>query len=168
MNLTKSCLWESVLRSKFPSFLLLFFFSFLFFTTFTTCDQHNRSGQHPLCFFCVWIDHIRTLLAIALQSHVKTGVIQSINQSSSDFAAHESAVGMLLSCRCTSQITPEGNYQAINPDIRRMAAAYLRGREKERGIHTTFFHRRHDVSPRGGPHLAPATDPNTLASERHL
>lgn len=129
----------------------------------------NTTGAGSIhCAFFVWIDHIRTLLAIALQSHVKTGVIQSINQSSSDFAAHESAVGMLLSCRCTSQITPEGNYQAINPDIRRMAAAYLRGREKERGIHTTFFHRRHNVSPSGGPYLAPATDPNTLASERHL
>lgn len=116
----------------------------------------NTTGAGSIhCTFCVWIDHIRTLLAIALQSHVNTGVIQSINQSSSDFAAHESAVGMLLSCRCTSQITPEGNYQAINPDIRRMAAAYLRGREKERGIHTAFFHRRHNVSPRvRGPVLS--------------
>lgn len=59
---------------------------------------------------------------------------------------------MLLSCRCTSQITPEGNYQAINPDIRRMDAAYL-GADRKRWIYTAFFHRRHYVSPRWGPVL---------------
>lgn len=45
---------------------------------------------------------------------------------------------MLLSCRCTSQITPEGNYQAINPDIRRMAAAYFTVKEGKK-IETCSF-----------------------------
>ncbi|XP_045926565.1 rab11 family-interacting protein 2 isoform X2 [Micropterus dolomieu] len=40
-------------------------------------------------------------------------------------AAQECSAGMLLSCRCTSQITPVGNYQAINPDVRRMAVTYF-------------------------------------------
>lgn len=56
--------------------------------------------------------------------------MQSINQSSPDFTAQESSAGMLLSCRCTSQITPEGNYQAINPDIRRVVAAYITVKKK--------------------------------------
>lgn len=100
------------------------------------CDHHSgltpAAGKGRSLFkhslHCV--DHIRPAAQQLGKSHAKTRVIQSINQSSPDFTAQESSAGTLLSCRCTSQITPEGNYQAINPDVMRMAAAYFAVKKK--------------------------------------
>lgn len=75
---------------------------------------------------------------------------------------------MLLSCRCTSQITPEGNYQAINPDVRRKAVAYFTVK-KEKKIQATCFHYLYkECLAVKGPNLSLTTDLTVFASKHGL